>query len=320
MMWNSVAEYFRNHYVAEALRAAEYVNRRTGFSNLDGLDDMGRYDPDEQKLIFTPGIYVVGAPPSAGKSTFSLQWLIQLANRGEECLFLSYEMSVQALCRKLIAYRLFQKRQDGEPVNVLSGSDIRRAGGNDEGVNAVVEEFADTLNHLQILHVNWELKELVRKLRTYVEEHTRPPVIVLDYLQLVPIKIEGVATSKEKIDMLLSWLRKFQVDTGTTVILVSAFNRSSGMQSEATFSSFRESSSIEYTADCLLVLEPAIKDKESMSEADKRERQKSVRAMRLRCLKSREGALFEVYFKYYAAYDTFEPCSKDSLFDDSMSR
>lgn len=319
MKWDSVAEYFKNYYNEEALKAAEYSSRRTGFSNLDGLDDMGRYNPDEQKLIFTPGIYVIGAPPSAGKSTFALQWLTQLANRGEDCLFLSYEMSVQALCRKLIAYRLFSKRQDGEPVNVLSGADIRRAGRNNADINAVVEEYGDTLNHLQILHVDWELKDLVRKLRSYVEE-TRPPVIVLDYLQLVPIKIEGVATSKEKIDILLSWLRKFQVDTGATVILVSAFNRSSGMQSEATFSSFRESSSIEYTADCLLALEPAIEDKEAMSEADRRERQKSIRAMRLRCLKSREGALFEVFFKYYAAYDTFEPCSKDNLFGDSMSR
>ena len=313
--WKSLAEYFADDYLKEAAKAAKFAERRTGFENLDGA---GKFKSDGQLQVFTPGIYVIGAPPSAGKTTWTLQLMNQLADKGEQCLFLSYEMAVQALCRKLISRNLFEKKQAGEPVTVLSSADIRRAGVNNEDINAVVEEFADTMNHLQILHVDWEASTLIKKLYDFAGMLDRPPVIAIDYLQMVPNS--NAVTSKGKIDSLLALLRKFQVDTDATLILVSSFNRGNGMQVEATFSSFKESGAIEYTADVLLVLEPAIKNGESMSEADKRERQKKIRAMRLRCLKSREGGLYEVYFRYFASYDTFEPCFRHELFEETNTQ
>lgn len=309
--WKSVAEYFSSRYVEEAIQAAEYATRRTGFDNLDGA---GKFASEGQKQIFTPGIYVIGAPPSAGKTSLVLQLQNQLADRGEPCLLISYEMSVQALCRKLIARKLFEDKQAGESVTLLSSADIRRAGVKNDDVNRVIREFADNLNHLQILNVDWEASTLIKNLRAFTSESQRPPVIAIDYLQLVPNK--GKMTAKEKIDSLLSDLRKFQNDTQSTLILVSSFNRANGMMSEATFSSFKESGAIEYTADVLWTLEPLIKGGESMTEADRRERQNKVRAMRLRCLKAREGALYEVYFRYHAAYDTFEACTDTELLEE----
>lgn len=308
--WMTVAEYFSECYLDEARKSAKYAERRTGFDNLDGT---GRFAEDGQKQIFAPGIYFLGAPPSAGKTTYALQLTAQLSDRGEECLFVSYEMSVQALCRKLIARALFEKKQNKEPVTLLSNTSIRRAGDSNQDINVSVHELADTLNHLTIRYVDWDASTLIKKLRSFVSGLKRPPVICVDYLQLVPS--EDSKTAKEKVDFLLSALRKFQNDTDSTLILISAFNRANGLQAEASFASFKESGSIEYTGDVIWALEPAIEKDEPMSVADKRERQKSVRALRLRCLKSREGALFEVYYKYYAPYDTFVPCPQQELFE-----
>lgn len=309
--WQPIAEYFKNDYFNEATRVAECSRRRTGFDNLDGE---GKFKDAGQQQIFMPGIYIVGAPPSAGKTTFTLQLLSQLADRGEECAFLSYEMSTQSLCRKLISRRLFEKKQDGEDVTLLTNANILRAGENSDDIKSVVEELADTFNHLRILHTDWESATLVKKLRNFTATLEKPPVIAIDYLQTVPMR--GNETAKEKLDSLLSDIRKIQVDTGATVILISSFNRGNNMKDEATFSSFLGSAGLEYTADTLWVIEPAIKDTETMVAADKRERQKKVRAMRLRCLKNREGGLYEVFFRYHAAYDTFEACRKDEVFDE----
>lgn len=305
--WGSLAG-LAKRYLAEAAKEAEYAERRTGFDNLDGK---GKFEEDGQKQVFTPGIYVIGAPPSMGKTTWTLQLLNQLADRGEPCLFVSYEMGDKALFRKLIARDLFEKKRAGEPVTLLSSADIRRAGVDNEDVNTSVDELAD-IKKLYILRVDWEASELVAKLRKFVKTLDRSPTIAIDYLQLVQSK--DAATAKDKVDSLLSALRKFQVDTNATLILISSFNRANGMQAEATFSSFKESGSIEYTADIIWTLEPALEGTESMAEADKRERQKKVRAMRLRCLKAREDSLYEVYFRYHAAYDTFEACSREELF------
>lgn len=323
MKFQTAGEYFAERYKAEALKSAEYAERRTGYDNLDGEGKFNRGGNREgQKQFFSPGLYVIGALPSAGKTTWTLQLLSQLADRGEECLFLSYEMSVQALCRKLIARRLFEKRRDGEAVNLVSSGDIQRAGDGNDDVNAVVDELADTLSHLRILNVDWEASTLIKNLREFVRTVgtvKRPPVIAVDYLQLVPSKSDK--TTKEKIDKLLSDLRKFQVDTGATLILISSFNRANSQMQEATFSSFKESGSIEYTADVVWALEAAPKsDSEAMSAADKRERENKVRSMRLRCLKWREGSLYKVYFKYHAPYDTFEACFQEELFAEERPR
>ena len=307
--WGALKE-LAGRYMAAAESDALFTKRRTGFENLDGT---GKFELDGQKQIFSPQIYFIGAPPSAGKTTWALQLLSQLADRGEECLFLSYEMGERSLFRKLISRRLFEKKQDGEKVNLLSGSDIRRAGLTNDDVNLVITELAEN-SKLRILRVDWEASTLIKKLYDFVGALDRPPVICLDYLQLVPNKAEK--TAKDKIDSLLPLLRKFQVETNSTLILISSFNRANGMMSEATFSSFKESGAIEYTADVLLVLEPVIKGTESMTEADKRERKKKIRAMRLRCLKAREDSLYEVFFRYHAVYDVFVPCSEHEVFEE----
>ena len=65
----------------------------TGFPGLDRLLDGGLY----------PGLYILGAITSLGKTTFTLQLCDQIAAAGHDVLFYSLEMARQELTAKSIS-------------------------------------------------------------------------------------------------------------------------------------------------------------------------------------------------------------------------
>ena len=101
-------------------------------------------------------------------------------------------------------------------------------------------------------------------------------------------------------------LKDFQRETNSTLVVVSAFNRDSGK--EATMQSFRESSSIEYSADVLWALQ---------LEGNDDVKGRSLRPTLFKCLKNRNGATYDAYFNYHAAHDCFVPCTRQDLGDDA---
>ena len=300
-------------YKASAKRLADFAERHTGFDNLDGTGEFAEFRGDGQLQIFAPAIYALGGTSSCGKTTFTLQLLNNLAKRGVPCLFVSYEMSPFALLRKLAAHLLYKKKNANEGGILITSANILRAGLTNEDVNAVFAELADNEQNLRIVGVDWEVGALDKELRTFCAGCTVAPVIAIDYLQLVPDK--NFQSAKDRIDNMLVVLRKFQSDTDATLIILSAFNRSSELKDGATLSSFKESGAIEYTADVVWALEPARQNDETASTADKRMRSEKIRGMQLRCLKNREGALYDAYFRYNAAYDTFEACNQSKAFE-----
>ena len=308
--WGSLKVLAEN-FLKEADTRKKFAERLVGFDNLDAR---GKFSKEERKFYLLPGIYIIGAPPSAGKTTFCLQWLAQLADRGEECIFISYEMRAVDLFAKMVSHNLFEKKRAGENVNLLSAVDVLKAGTANADVNSAVKEL-EGVSNLRIVDECFNSKDLVKKMHEFVKTIARPPVICLDYLQMV---LGEEKTPRERLDSLLNQLRKFQNETGATLILISSFNRADYSQNESSFASFRESGNLEFTADCLLALEPARRDDdESKNDADRRERKNKIRAMRLSCLKSRHGELFECFFRYYAAHNFFEACRAEELFEES---
>ena len=95
------------------------------------------------------------------------------------------------------------------------------------------------------------------------------------------------------------------------MIVISAFNRANG--NDAEFSSFRESSSIEYSADCLWGLENHGVDETGNLDADKskEEGRKKIRDIHFVCLKNRNGGQYDTHFRYFAEYDYFAPFEEE---------
>ena len=293
----SCAEYFAKEFFHDMSLGKRYSERMTGFENLDALQ------------LFLPGLYVLGALPSTGKSTWCWQLLDQLAERGETCIYCSFEMSRAELFRKSLVRELYKRYPElSERLN-LSSANIRRGACSDlEELNEIAAKLAKTATNLKVAQpTNTSAAELIEQLKPFVSNADKPSVIAIDYLQIIPSKGKAVS-AKEKIDDAMLRLKDFQRETDSTMIIISSFNRDSYYQS-ASFASFKESGAIEYSADVIWGLEVNGVDAsgEPSQGESKRLSKEKVRPIKLSCLKNRNGGLFDCFFEYHAAHDYFKP-------------
>ena len=286
-----LADYFAHQLKTDINALKNYAQRKTGFKNID------------EQQFFSPGLYVIGATPAAGKTTFCWQLLEQLAERGEDCIYCSYEMSDLELFTKTAARRLFLL----DKQTSLTAADIRRGSWSTQ-LDNIISEVANSKTNLQVLQLQDEsIDELLIRLKPLCFDKQKAPVICLDYLQIVPSSKE---TTKLGVDDSVRKLKKFQRDTNTTFIVISSFNRANYTQG-VSFESFKESGNIEFWALQLFVLNSInpnnIADsRKKIDEAKK----KQPRPIQLKCLKNRQGTNYDCFFHYFSAHDYFEPCDK----------
>jgi len=232
-----LSEYFTDKFIGDLELSAKYSRRETGFKNLD----------DAQ--IFLPGLYVLGGKPATGKTTFAWQMLNQLADKGETCIYCSYEMSQLELFMKSAAREVYKKN----PATKLTNAMIRRGlWRNDSDFADVVEKLKASTADLKVLEVtNASAAELIEVLNKMTP--SKSATIVIDYLQIIPAK-DTKSTVKEKIDDAMLRFKNFQRETNSTLIILSSFNRQNyndNAQANLGFSAFKESGAIEYSADVL---------------------------------------------------------------------
>ena len=300
---SSFSDFFANDFDSEIDNMKNYANRLTGFDNLDTAQ------------FFSPGLYVIGATPAAGKTTFCWQLLEQLARNEETCIYCSYEMSRLELFAKSIARELFRR----DSKTALTAAQIRR-GGASKALREVISVFANLGLNLSVLELQDEsIDDLLSLLKPLCSNKDKAPVVCLDYLQIVPTSRES---TKLGIDDSVRKLKKFQRDTNTTFIVISSFNRTNYAQS-VSFESFKESGNIEYTADVVWALQlnlmNNLKGYNDLSELRKRiddAKKQQPRQIQLKCLKNRQGTNYECFFNYFSAHDYFEPCDR---FDNETS-
>lgn len=296
----SFSDFFSHDFDSEIENLKNYANRRSGFSNLD------------QYQFFSPGLYVIGATPAAGKSTFCWQLLEQLAERGESCIYCSYEMSRLELFAKSLARELFKR----VPNTDLTAADIRRGAWSLQ-LDATRADFAVSKLDLSVLELQDEsIDELLALLNPLCRDKAKAPVVCLDYLQIVPTSRES---AKLGIDDSVRKLKKFQRDTNTTFIVISSFNRTNYVHS-VSFESFKESGNIEYTADVIWALQlnllNELKGYYDVSELRKRvddAKKQQPRQINLKCLKNRQGTNYDCFFFYHSAHDYFESCNNEDF-------
>ncbi len=290
-------DFFRDNFKSEIAEMKKYSFRETGFSNID------------EQQIFSPGLYVLGATPAAGKTTFAWQMAGQLSQRREPCIFCSYEMSKLELFTKSIARELFKRN----PTTNLTAAEIRRGGWSKE-VDEVVAEKQNSDSDLRVLELHDEtVDDLLKILRPVCSKKFKSPIVFIDYLQIIPSSKEGI---KLGIDDTVRKLKIFQRETNATFIVISSLNRQNYNQQIA-FESFKESGNIEFTADVVwglqLNLVNQIKSCVNISETRKKiddAKKQKPRQIQLKCLKNRQGTNYDCYFKYYSAHDYFAPCAE----------
>ena len=290
---SSITEYLTQNFYTDIEAQKKYNYRKTGFSNIDN------------NQIFSSGLYVLGATPACGKTTFAWQLAEQLSLNGEYCIFCSYEMAKIELFSKTIARNLFTRNK----YHTLTAAEIRR-GGWTADIDEIIHEIKEAEVDLRVIELHNEtvddLLKLLKPLCTNVE---KAPVVFIDYLQIIP---SNEKDSKRAIDDTVRKLKVFQRETNTTFIVISSFNRTNYLSS-VSFESFKESGNIEYTADVIWALQLFIMNsfKTSTSVTDIRKKiddakKRQPRQIQLKCLKNRQGNNYDCYFKYFSAHDFFE--------------
>lgn len=299
---NNVALYMKTQLQPEIRSFIAGGGIKTGYANLDGI--IGN---------LYPGFYVLGAGSSIGKTTFLLQLADQLINDCELVIYFTMEQSQLELVTKSLSRRTALKCRTN-PKLAKTAIQIRKG----DITQEVQDAFHDYLQDTDIFTIvqgdfATDMDEIYRIVDDYVSVTGKVPVIMVDYLQIIQ---EDQNTDKGKVDYITKRLKILQRKYNAVVIAISSINRSNYML-PIDFESFKESGSIEYSADVVWGLQLQILNDPAFAQAKNQSQRRkliaiakasSPRLVELVCLKNRYGlASYSCGFLYYPQYDLFRP-------------
>ena len=294
---------------ADLLNFEEYIDthrppaKPTGFKLLDTPLRGG----------FREGLICIGGISSLGKTTLALQIMDNFAQQGHDVLIFSLEMGRHELRAKSIAREsyLLDSRYAVSTVEVLD-KQLRDQlmPEQQDNVKKAINKYYSYARHVHIHEAVG--KFTVNDVKSIVEEHIeatgRTPVVMVDYLQILQ-PAEKNLNDKAKVSYDVLMLKQLSRDKHTPVVVVSSFNRDS-YKAEASFSSFKESGEIEYSADVLLGLQlTALRTGRDIQEA----LEEAYREIDVKILKNRNGTLGIASFKARLAHNHFREMDKDEL-------
>ena len=223
----------------------------TGFPALDRSLNGGLFN----------GLFVLGAVPGLGKSTLALQIAYNLSGRGYPVLYFALEMNrawitAKALCRADFALHQEPGFQAADLLNLgkrFSDREWERINQarelvEREGQNLYLYEQGPELTHIG------QIREQIQQFRERYQSAggSRPILVVVDYLQILsPRDPFSKASDKQIVDDNVRELCAIRDQEQVMILLISALNRYS-YNKEISLESFKESGSIEYSADVIL--------------------------------------------------------------------
>ena len=298
---NKTNEYINTSLNKEIDFFSNYKHLKSGYSNLDAATSL------------YPGLYVLGAVSSLGKTTFIHQMADQIAMSGTSVLYISLEMSTLELVSKSLA-------RESAIINQLdadkskSAIDIRSEGILSEEMQDIVDSYSQkAASNLTIAESTFgmSIKDIEKVIEDYIQESTIAPVVIIDYLQCISIG-ENI---RAQIDDVVRTLKQIQKRNSLTMFVISSFNRANYIK-PVDFTSFKESGMIEYTADVvwgLQLTEVSSVNFENANDDEKRKlyqkaKSENPRKVELVVLKNRFGEIGNKFeFTYYPKYDLFLP-------------
>lgn len=276
----------------------------TGFKLLDDELSGGLY----------PGLYILGAVSSLGKTTYILQMADQIAEAGRDVLIFSLEMDRNELMTKSISREtakicLWQRKpleQYASTSNTIITRQKREKCGETQKlfIENSFRRYSEKIAQ-NVYIIEAEGKTTAATIREAVENHIsvtgNKPAVFIDYLQLIQ-PADPRMTEKQQADYNVSELKRISRAFDLPVIAISSFNRAAYSKA-ADLDSFKESGGIEYGADVLLALQF---EKQSDRTDQEEEKKRSDRRMELKVIKNRNGKTGgTVKLTYYAAFNIF---------------
>lgn len=283
-----------------------------------GIDEL---DEALEGGFYKKNLVILGAISSLGKTTLALQLGDNIARGGKDVLIFSLEMSKEELIAKSLSRNSFLKAYDKHYTalalttrEILKGigtnEDIQNNAQRREIYKEAYEDYKDNIaSNIYITECNdnidINIATINEKIKNHIAITNNKPFVIIDYLQIIQNNDKGL-TDKQVIDRIVTSLKRIARDNDITILLISAFNRANYTR-EANLSSFRDSSTIEYTSDVLLSLQLSKLDgvTDDKNEVNlNQEQQKDERELTLKVLKNRNGRITDVKdIKFYAKYN-----------------
>lgn len=237
---------------------------QTGFSLLDDNLDGG---------FLGGNLIILGAVSSLGKTTFALQIADQIASFGKDVLIFSLEMSKKELNAKSISRNTFKITDRGitkdkypvrdprQKYRVTMGDVLRgRVGLRGEAKRELFEE-ALTMSRKQSEHIfiwrdnDVDLDKIADIIQLHKDIHNQSPFVIIDYLQILKARQESKTTDKRLLtDDDVNRLKDLAEEKDLPIMVISSFNRTNYIE-PASMGSYKESGTIEYSADTLIALQ-----------------------------------------------------------------
>lgn len=275
----------------------------TGFNQLDRKLEGGLW----------PGLYIIGAISSLGKTTFGLQIVDQIAREtGRGCLVFSLEMAAFELMAKSISRitdsLASQEREKKTMRGITAGGRYLNYSETEKAlIKAAFDEYGTFAGNIVIIEGQGDIG--VEQIRATVHKYTaahagKAPIILVDYLQILA-PADPRATDKQNADRAVTELKRISRDYKTPVIAISSFNRDN-YSTVANMAAFKESGAIEYSSDVLLALQlEGVGVKGSDFNVDTA-KQAIPRKVELCILKNRNGQTgAKIPFEYDARFNAF---------------
>lgn len=274
--------------------------------------------------FFKKQLVILGAISSLGKTTLALQLADNIARQGEEVLIFSLEMAKDELIAKSLSRLSFLKAYDRHYTalalntkEVMTGKGFNNLIPNNEQrievFNEALEDYKTIANNIYISELNEDnninIKTIEEKIKRHIAITNKKPFVVIDYLQIIQDN-DKYLNDKQRIDKILTDLKRLARDNDITILLISSLNRGAYTQ-EISLDSFKDSGNIEYTADLLLGLQAEISENINDIKVDKKAKeiinkvqQKDERSLILKVLKNRNGKITDLKgIKFYAKYN-----------------
>ena len=283
----------------------------TGFETFDAETDGGLY----------PGLYILGAISSMGKTSFMLQLADQIAAGKNDVLFFSLEMGAHELIAKSLSrYSYIEAGKAAiNSVYTRTITNVERRAGMTTNQRINYEKAIDEY-YLSVSNNIWYFESVgdigIEEIKARIKKHTeitgRTPIIFIDYLQIMK-PINEAWTEKRNTDKAVLELRKLAREYNTTIFIISSLNRSS-YKGDISMDAFKESGAIEYGSDVLLGLQPRgmaagsyKKDEKKNIELVEDTKAAENRELELKVLKNRTGRTGQrINFAYNAKFNYFE--------------
>lgn len=196
-------------------------------------------------------LVIIGARPGVGKTTFSLNVCLNLILKQIPCLFISLEMSDNALVAKLacnLANLSMKKVEEG----LIYEDQYKKFCSSAETLRQTPFYVID-----ESIYIN----DLVQIVKEHVRKH-KVEVVFIDYLGLIKNR-QRFDSKTNEISYLTRELKCLAKDSKTAVICLSQLSRASEKENRRpTKSDLRDSGQIEADADLILLLHENVQSRD----------------------------------------------------------